>query len=65
MTTQPPEGGLDDAAVALSRWDGPAPDDWLTLVVLTTGVLTASALEDGALCDVAPTLLALAGAPAG
>ncbi len=35
-----------DASAALGRWDGPVPDDWLTLSVLTAGVLAAAAIGD-------------------
>lgn len=36
----------DEAAVALHRWDGPIPDDWLRLTITTAGVLTAATIGD-------------------
>jgi hypothetical protein len=41
-------GRLDEAAVSLGGWDGPVPADWLTLTVLSAGVLAASAEGDQA-----------------
>lgn len=41
-------GRLDEAAVSLGGWDGPVPADWLTLTVLSAGVLAASAVGDQA-----------------
>jgi DNA-binding SARP family transcriptional activator len=55
-------GRLDEAAEALGGWDGPVPDDWLTLTVLTAGVLAASAVGDEAfLRRHLPTLEPLSG----
>jgi DNA-binding SARP family transcriptional activator len=41
-------GRHDEAAAALARWDGPISDDWLTLVVATSGVLAAAIVGDTA-----------------
>src|SRR5699024_8400542 len=41
-------GRPDEAAAALARWDGPIPDDWLTLIVATTGLLAAATIGDTA-----------------
>jgi DNA-binding SARP family transcriptional activator len=35
-------GRPDEAAAALDAWDGPVPEDWLTLTVLTAGVHAAA-----------------------
>jgi hypothetical protein len=39
-------GVLDEAAAALRRWDGPVPQDWLTLAVLNAGILAAATVGD-------------------
>ncbi|WP_421118311.1 BTAD domain-containing putative transcriptional regulator [Aquihabitans daechungensis] len=36
----------DEARAALDRWDGPIPDDWLTLTVGTAGVLAAATIGE-------------------
>ncbi|MCU1371325.1 MAG: ATPase [Ilumatobacteraceae bacterium] len=41
-------GRPDEAAAALARWDGPIPDDWLTLSVATAGTLAAATIGDAA-----------------
>src|SRR6185312_4361573 len=40
------EGGRGDAAAALADFDGPLPDDWLLLPLLTAAVHAAARLDD-------------------
>ena len=55
-------GRDQDAIDALGRWDGPVPDDWLTLALLTAGVLAAATVgEVGFLRRHLPSLEPLSG----
>ena len=40
------DGRLEEAAAALGRWDGPIPDDWLTIAAATSGTLAAATVGD-------------------